>query len=68
MRNNHQNFVSTASTFLRQTFDGEYPKLIRVFGELLVRLEQFGPIDVAPPTFSYLASPLVKSSERERVR
>ena len=61
-------FLSLASTFLRQTFDSEYPKLIRVFGELLARLEQFGPIEAAPPSSSYLTSPLVKTSERERVR
>ena len=58
----------SASTFLRQTFDSEYPKLIRVFGELLARLEQFGPIEATPPPSSYLTSSMVKTSEKEKVR
>ena len=39
------NFVSflllTESTFLKQAFEGEYPKLLRVYNDLWSRLEQF---------------------------
>lgn len=31
-----------ASTFLRQLFESDYPKLIRVFSDLISRLEKFG--------------------------
>lgn len=33
--------VSPASTFLKQAFEGEYPKLLRLYNELWRRLQQY---------------------------
>ncbi|XP_033647188.1 conserved oligomeric Golgi complex subunit 5-like [Asterias rubens] len=33
--------IANASTFIRQAFEGEYPKLLRLFNELWKRLQQF---------------------------
>lgn len=35
-------FIPPASTFLRQVFETDYPKLMRVFSDLISRLEKFG--------------------------
>lgn len=33
--------VSAASSFLKQAFEGEYPKLLRLYNELWRRLQQY---------------------------
>ena len=35
-------FSVAASTFLRQLFESDYPKLVRVFSDLISRLDKFG--------------------------
>jgi len=34
-------FLTAASTFLKQAFEGEYPKLLRLYNDLWRRLQQF---------------------------
>ena len=34
-------FFFSASTFIKQAFEGEYPKLLRLYNDLWKRLEQF---------------------------
>ena len=33
--------IALASSFLRQAFEGEYPKLLRLYNDLWKRLQQF---------------------------
>ena len=50
----------TASIHLNQAFESEYPKLVRVFTDLLSRIEQFSLVESKPS--SYLQSPLLAST------
>ena len=34
-------FLCSASSFLKQAFEGEYPKLLRLYNDLWRRLQQF---------------------------
>ena len=34
-------FFLLASTFLKQAFEGEYPKLLRLYNDLWTRLQQY---------------------------
>lgn len=38
----------SASTFLKQAFEGEYPKLLRLYNDLWSRLQQFSGASSAP--------------------
>ena len=40
-------FFPAASTFLKQAFEGEYPKLLRLYNDLWRRLQQFSDSMVA---------------------
>lgn len=40
-------FFAAASTFLKQAFEGEYPKLLRLYNDLWRRLQQFSDSMVA---------------------
>ena len=44
----------TASTFLKQAFEGEYPKLLRLYNDLWTRLQQFSSPASNVPTASIL--------------
>ena len=55
-----------ASTFLKQAFEGEYPKLLRLYNELWLRLQQFSGASNVPsatlvpqmePSFSLFPAP-----------
>lgn len=37
----HICFWFEASTFLKQAFEGEYPKLLRLYNDLWIRLQQY---------------------------
>ena len=40
-------FLFQASTFLKQAFEGEYPKLLRLYNDLWIRLQQYCGINLA---------------------
>ncbi|XP_022783451.1 conserved oligomeric Golgi complex subunit 5-like isoform X3 [Stylophora pistillata] len=42
--------AAQASTFLKQAFEGEYPKLLRLYNDLWSRLQQFSSASNAPTT------------------
>ena len=58
--------VFLASTFLKQAFEGEYPKLLRLYNDLWSRLQQFSSTSNVPsatlvsqmePSFSLFPAP-----------
>lgn len=36
-------FLLSGSTFIKQAFEGEYPKLLRLYNDLWKRLQQLSP-------------------------
>ncbi|KAK3101950.1 hypothetical protein FSP39_007576 [Pinctada imbricata] len=56
------NEASEASTFLKQAFEGEYPKLLRLFNDLWKRLHQFSLSTAASVTVS---DPLTQMEDPE---
>lgn len=61
-------FFAAASTFLKQAFEGEYPKLLRLYNDLWRRLQQFSDSMVAeclelPPDDATCVDSQEKTSE-----
>ena len=57
-----------ASTFLRQMFETDYPKLVRVFSDLISRLEKFGTPDTQTSSIYSNAGELEEKKEEEEDR
>ena len=55
--------AQTASIHLNQAFESDYPKLVRVFADLLSRIEQFSLVESKPS--SYLQSPFLASTSKD---
>ena len=65
-------YVFVGNTFLKQAFEGEYPKLLRLYNDLWKRLQQFSShmisvgnldIDVTLPEDGEQSGDYVKTSE-----
>ncbi len=60
----HTQPAPTASTHLRQTFESDYPKLVRVFSDLLSQLEVLAVTDSRQSLYAQPAPAHDKSHER----